>query len=96
MLLTAHTEAFHPHARDTTVRPSVWIGQLIEERRQAFKARTGQEMSCVNVWLAGHLQEQDALGRIIVKIEQTRLADGTVQAIRGAGVAARTDAIPLI
>jgi hypothetical protein len=46
-----------------------------------------------NVWLAGRLQEQDALGRIILKIEQIRLGDGTVQAVRGAGVAARTDAI---
>jgi Phage integrase family len=68
-------------------------GQLIDERRQAFKARTGQEMSPDNVWLAGRLQEQDALGRIIVRIEQARLADGSVHAVRGAGVAARTDAI---
>jgi hypothetical protein len=68
-------------------------GQLIDERRQAFKARTGQEMSPDNVWLAGRLQEQDALGRIIIRIEQTRLADGSVHAVRGAGVAARTDAI---
>ena len=63
------------------------------ERRQGFKARTGQEMSPGNVWLAGRLQEQDALGRIIVRIELTRLADGSVHALRGAGVAARTDAI---
>jgi hypothetical protein len=68
-------------------------GQLIDERRQACKARTGQEMSPDNVWLAGRLQEQDALGRIIIRIEQTRLADGSVHALRGAGVAARTDAI---
>jgi hypothetical protein len=68
-------------------------GQLIDERRQAFKARTGQQMGPDNVWLAGRLQEQDALGRIILKIEQTRLGDGTVQAVRGAGVDARTDAI---
>jgi hypothetical protein len=68
-------------------------GQLIDERRQAFKARTGQQMSPDNVWLAGRLQEQDALGRIIIRIEQTRLADGSVHAVRGAGVAARTDAI---
>ena len=68
-------------------------GQLIGERRAAFKTQTGQDMSPENVWLAGRLQEQDALGRIIVTIEQTRLADGSVQAVRGAGVAARTDAI---
>ena len=67
--------------------------QLITQRREAFRARTGQEMSEDNVWLAGRRQEQDALGRIIIKLEQTRLADGTVQALRGAGVSARTDAI---
>ncbi|WP_327360027.1 hypothetical protein [Streptomyces sp. NBC_01296] len=43
--------------------------------------------------LAGRRQEQDALGRIILKLEQTRLADGPPQAVRGAGVDARTDAI---
>jgi integrase len=67
--------------------------QLISERREAFRARTGQELGDDNIWLAGRRQEQDALGRIIVKLEQTRLADGTVQALRGAGTAARTDAI---
>jgi len=67
--------------------------QLIGERREAFRARTGQELGNDNVWLAGRRQEQDALGRIIIKLEQTRLADGTVQALRGAGVSARTDAI---
>lgn len=46
-----------------------------------------------NVWLAGRRQEQDALGRIILQLEQTRLADGPPQAVRGAGVDARTDAI---
>ncbi len=63
------------------------------ERRQAFQTRTGQEMSEDNVWLAGRRQEHDALGRIILTLEETRLADGTVQAVRGAGVDARTDAI---
>ncbi|MEV5085539.1 hypothetical protein AB0K74_44825 [Streptomyces sp. NPDC056159] len=50
-------------------------------------------MSEDNVWLAGRRQEQDALGRIIFKLEQTRLADGPPQAVRGSGVDARTDAI---
>ncbi|HEY6421806.1 MAG TPA: tyrosine-type recombinase/integrase, partial [Pseudonocardiaceae bacterium] len=68
-------------------------GQLITERAAAFTARTGQKMSADNVWLAGRLQEQDALGRIIVKLEQTRLAEGTTGALRGAGVTARADAI---
>ena len=50
-------------------------------------------MSEDNIWLAGRHQERDALGRIILTLKHTRLADGTVQAIRGAGVAARTEAI---
>ncbi|MFE7355064.1 hypothetical protein ACFU8Q_18165 [Streptomyces sp. NPDC057543] len=41
----------------------------------------------------GRRQEQDALGRINVKLEATRLADESPQAIRGAGDEARTDAI---
>jgi hypothetical protein len=51
------------------------------------------QMSEDNIWLAERREEHDALGRIIVKLEQTRLPDGTVQAVRGAGVAARIDAI---
>src|SRR5713226_5746483 len=69
--------------------------QLIGERREAFRARTGQELGNDNVWLAGRRQEQDALGRIIIKLEQARLADGSIQALRGAGASARTDAIAL-
>ena len=49
-------------------------------------------MSEDNIWLAGRRQEHDALGRIILKLEHTRLADGTVRAVRGAGVDARIDA----
>jgi hypothetical protein len=67
--------------------------KLITERAAAFQARTGQQMGQDNVWLAGRRQEHDALDRIIVNLEHTRLIDGTVQAIRGAGVSARTDAI---
>ncbi len=59
----------------------------------AFEHRTGQQLGDDNVWLAARRQEQHALGRVIVKLEHTRLADGTVRAVRGAGVAARTDAI---
>ncbi|MDN3058985.1 hypothetical protein PH213_31500 [Streptomyces sp. SRF1] len=66
---------------------------LIDERQNAFAARTGQPMGEDNIWLAGRRREQDALGRIILKLEQTRLADGPPQAVRGAGVEARTDAI---
>lgn len=46
-----------------------------------------------NIWLAGRHQERDALGRIILTLNNTRLADGTVRAIRSAGVEARTEAI---
>jgi DNA-binding ferritin-like protein (Dps family) len=68
-------------------------GQLIDQRCAAFQARTGHQMSEDNIWLAGRRQEHDALGRIILKLEQARLADGTVRAVRGAGVAARVDNI---
>ena len=67
--------------------------QLVTERRATFEARTGHPMSEDNIWLAGRHQERDALGRIILTLRHTRLADGTVQAIRGAGVTARTEAI---
>jgi integrase len=66
--------------------------QLIADRQRAFRDRTGQPMSPGNIWLAGRIQEHDALGRIIVRIEQTRLADGSTRAVRGAGATARTDA----
>lgn len=66
--------------------------RLIDERQAAFRARTGEQMGKDNVWLAGRREEQDALGRVILTLEQTRLADGTLQAVRGAGVTARTDA----
>lgn len=76
-------------ATDATFLPELTAqqqrtAQLIEERQDAFTARTGQPMGEDNVWLAGRRQEQDALGRIILKLEQTRLADGPPQAVRGA------------
>ena len=85
-------------ATDATFLPELQTqrartGQLIDQRRTAFEARTGQQMSEDNIWLAGRRQEQDALGRIILTLEHTRPADGTVPAVRGAGVAARIDAI---
>lgn len=66
---------------------------LIEQRRAAFLARTGQPMDEDNIWLTGRRQEHDALGRVIIALGQTRLADGTTQAVRGAGVPARTHTI---
>lgn len=81
--------SFLPELQDQQERTE----QLIEKRSAAFLARTGEQMSQDNVWLAGRRQEHDALGRVIVALGQTRLADGTVQAVRGAGIAARTDAV---
>lgn len=66
---------------------------LIDDRRTAFEARTGQPMNEDNIWLAGRRQEHDALGRIILTLEHTRPAHGTGSAVRGAGVDARIDAI---
>ncbi|MEP6561950.1 MAG: site-specific integrase [Nakamurella sp.] len=75
---------FLPDLKDQKARTE----RLIDERCAAFHSRTGHPMGQDNVWLAGRRQEQDALGRIIVKLEQVRLADGTVRALRGAGAAA--------
>jgi hypothetical protein len=85
-------------ATDATFLPELQAqqartGQLIEHRRAAFQARTGHPISEDNIWLAGRRQEHDALGRIILTLEHTRPTDGTLPAIRGAGAAARVDAI---
>jgi hypothetical protein len=66
------------------------IELLIADRQRAFQARAGQPMSPGSIWLAGRLQEQDALGRSIIRIEQTCLAGGTTRVVRDAGVTART------
>lgn len=79
---------FLPDLKDQMARTE----QLIDQRCATFQARTGHSMSQDNVWLAGRRQEHDALGRIIVTLEQVRMADGTVRALRGAGVAARIEA----
>lgn len=66
------------------------LDELIEHRREAFRAKTGQEMSDDNVWLAQRRQEQRALRNIIAALDQPELDLDQHQAIRGAGVAART------
>lgn len=81
--------SFLPELREQQDR----TGSLIGNRRAAFTARTGRQMGEDNIWLAGRRQEQDALGRIIDTLETTEDRDGGPQAVRGAGVAARTDAI---
>ena len=61
-------------------------------RKLAFTTRTGAPMGEDNVWLAGRRQEQDALDRILARLDQVRTDDGPSKAVRGAGVAARIDA----
>ena len=78
-------------ATDATFLPELQTqlartNHLITERHATFEARTGHRMGEDNIWLAGRHQERDALGRIILTLNNTRLANGTVQAIRGAGV----------
>jgi hypothetical protein len=67
------------------------LDELIEHRRAAFRARTGREMNDDNVWLAQRRQEQRALGKIIAALEQPELDRAQQQAVRVAGVAARTE-----
>jgi hypothetical protein len=86
-------------ATDATFLPELKTQQartqaLIDERRQAFAARTGQQLGEDNVWLSGRRQEQDALGRVIATLETVAPAEGGgTRAVRGAGVSARTDVI---
>ncbi|MBF6072863.1 tyrosine-type recombinase/integrase [Nocardia farcinica] len=83
---------------DATFLPELKIqqtrtDQLITDRQRAFKARTGKEMEPENIWLAGRLQEREALDRIIDVIDRAADTSSTRQAVRGAGVTARTDTI---
>jgi site-specific recombinase XerD len=61
---------------------------LIDQRKQAFRAKTGHEMSDDNVWLSQRLTEQRALHKIITALDNPTL-DGDSQGVRGAGVSAR-------
>jgi hypothetical protein len=74
--------------------------QLTEIRQQAFTARTGAPMSEDNIWLQGRRRETAALEAITAVLEAGPDHDGTSdanpaaagpRAVRGAGVAARTD-----
>jgi integrase len=64
------------------------LGELIDHRREAFRAKTGREMSDENVWLAQRRQEQRALQTIIAALKHPDL--GADHAVRGAGTPART------
>jgi hypothetical protein len=65
--------------------------QLIDQRRTAFRERTGQDMSDDNVWLAGRRQEQHALDTIIATLGRAQSGEDQVRAVRGGGIGARTD-----
>jgi integrase len=90
-------------ATDKTFLPELTLQrdrtlQLIDDRRQAFCARTGTPMSQDNVWLQGRLREAAALEAITTALHTdpgatTDTQDGAGQrphAVRGAGTSART------
>jgi integrase len=76
--------------------------RLIDQRQQAFCARTGTPMSEDNIWLQGRRREAASLEAIITTLQRhpetesgpdpaaTPGAPVPGQAVRGAGVAART------
>jgi integrase len=75
---------------------------LIGQRQEAFRARTGQPMSEDNIWLQGRRREAASLEAIVTALQNhpgtqagpdpaaTPGAPAPRQAVRGAGVAART------
>jgi integrase len=65
------------------------LSELIAHRQEAFRARTGEEMSASNVWLEQRLTEQRALETIITALNAPDLAEHSDQAVRGAGTGAR-------
>jgi integrase len=66
------------------------LSELISQRQQAFRARTGEEMTSSNVWLEQRLTEQRALQKIITALAEPELTRDPGQAVRGAGTTART------
>lgn len=64
------------------------LDALIEQRREIFRAKTGQEMSASNVWLEQRLTERRALEKIIAALKSPALA-GERAGVQGAGTTAR-------
>jgi hypothetical protein len=64
------------------------LDALIDQRKQAFQAKTGQKMSDRNVWLEQRLTERRALTRIIDVLDSDDLTDGA-SGVQGAGTTAR-------
>ena len=65
------------------------LSELIAQRQDAFRARTGEDMAPSNVWLEQRLTEQRALQKIIAVLSQPELSKNPEQAVRGAGTTAR-------
>lgn len=65
------------------------LHDLIAQRQHAFAAKTGQQMSTTNVWLAQRLREQRALQQIITALHDPQLAEDPGQGVRGVGTSAR-------
>jgi hypothetical protein len=65
------------------------LTQLIDQRQQVFRARTGEDMSSSNVWLEQRLTEKRALETIITVLQQPELTEHPDQGIRGPGTGAR-------
>lgn len=65
------------------------LDELIGQRQELFRARTGSEMTPNNVWLEQRLTERRALEKIIAVLRDPQLASDPAQAVRGAGTAAR-------
>jgi integrase len=65
------------------------LSELIAQRQEAFRARTGEDMGPSNVWLEQRLTEQRALEKIITALNAPELAEHSDQAVRGAGTGAR-------
>jgi integrase len=65
------------------------LNELIAQRQDAFRARTGEEMTGSNVWLEQRLTEQRALQTIITVLKDPQLAENTQHGVRGAGTGAR-------
>ena len=72
---------------------------LIDQRQQAFRARTGTPMGEDNIWLQGRRREAAALEAIITTLQrdpgtgEPEQVPGPRQAVRGGGVTARTGQI---
>jgi hypothetical protein len=70
------------------------LSELIAQRQEAFRARTGEDMAPSNVWLEQRLTEQRALQKVIAVLSEPELSFNPDQAVRGAGTAARAAGQP--